>query len=105
MRPETMVATQGLFMLNDPSVISAAEALARRLLAEKPSSNDADVVDRLFQLSLGAPPTVGERADLQAFVRQAKNRSVPVSGKDVNLSAWSLACQALFASSRFQTLD
>ena len=105
MRPETMVATQGLFMLNDPSVISAAEALARRLLAEKPSSNDADVVDRLFQLSLGAPPTVGERADLQAFVRQAKIRSVPVNGKDVNLPAWSLACQALFASSRFQTLD
>ena len=105
MRPETMIATQGLFMLNDPSVMAAAEALARRLLAEKPSAGDDDLIDRLFSLSLGAPPTDGERADMRSFVLQTKARPVPVEGKDVNLQAWSLACQALFASSRFQTLD
>ncbi len=105
MRPETMVVTQGLFMLNDPSVMAASEALARRLLAECPSAGDKEMIDRLFQLSLGAPPTTGERADLVSFVRQSKARRVPVDGKDVNLQAWSLACQALFASSRFQTLD
>ena len=33
-RPETMVATQGLFLLNDESVQSAAEATANRLLTE-----------------------------------------------------------------------
>ena len=105
MRPETMVATQGLFMLNDPSVIAAAEALARRLLAEGSSAGDTELVDKLFRLSLGAPPTAGERADLLAFVRKSKARPALGDGKDVNLQAWSLACQALFASSRFQTLD
>ncbi len=105
MRPETMVATQGLFMLNDPSVLSAAEALARRLLAERPSAGDDDVIDRLFQLALGTPPTDGERADLRAFVHQSRTQTLPGDGKDVELQAWSQACQALFASSRFQTLD
>ena len=63
------------------------------------------MIDRLFSLSLGAPPTDGERVDMRSFVLQTKARPVLVEGKDVNLQAWSLVCQALFASIRFQTLD
>ena len=43
MRPQTMVASQGLFLMNDDSVIAAADAIARRALEEVPSgSPDAD---------------------------------------------------------------
>ncbi|MEY2879863.1 MAG: hypothetical protein RLZZ15_2243 [Verrucomicrobiota bacterium] len=104
-RTETMVATQGLFMLNDPSVTAAAEALARRLSVENWLAGPREMIDLLFQLSLGAPPTEGERADLLAFIERQKSRLASGDGKDPNLQAWSLACQALFASSRFQTLD
>src|SRR6185436_15674008 len=39
MRPRTMVATQGLFMLNDAAVVAVAEATARHLLARKSSED------------------------------------------------------------------
>ncbi len=57
MRPQTMVATQGLFMLNDGSVMRAAEATARRLLADKSSAGEDDLVDALFELVFNTTPT------------------------------------------------
>jgi hypothetical protein len=105
MRPQTMVATQGLFMLNDASVRAAAEATARRLLADNPSVADDDLVNALYELLLGTPPTGDERAEVLAFVRLTEQRVMADGGKDGDLQAWSQACQALFASSRFQILD
>ena len=37
-RPKTTVPTQGLFMLNDSMVMAAAEATAKRIVAETPSN-------------------------------------------------------------------
>jgi hypothetical protein len=105
MRPRTMVATQGLFLLNDASVLSAAEATARRLLASRPSADPQGLVDTLLECVLGTPAGPEERADVLAFVRQTQNRLAADGGQDAELRAWSLACQALFASSRFQFLD
>jgi hypothetical protein len=61
MRPETMVATQGLFLLNDESVMAAAEATARRLLADYP---EADPSAASISCSSGCtvrplPPRIG----------------------------------------------
>ena len=103
LRPETMVATQGLFMLNDPSVTAAAEALARRLSVENWLAGPREMIDILYQLALGAAPSEAERADLLSFIERQKSRLASGDAKDPNLQAWSLACQALFASSRFQT--
>ena len=74
MRPQTMVATQGLFMLNDGSVMTAAEATARRLLADTPSAGEDDLVDALFELLFNTKPTGDERAEILAFVRKIRNR-------------------------------
>src|SRR5687767_5223491 len=74
MRPQTMVATQGLFMLNDDSVILAAEATARRLLADKPSADDDDLVPALFEWMFNTTPRDDERAEILAFVRRIKSR-------------------------------
>jgi hypothetical protein len=105
LRSQTIVATQGLFMLNDGSVGTAAEATARWLLAEISSVDDDNRVDALFELVTGPPPPDDERAEILAFVRQLTQRKTADGDKDADLHAWSQACQALFASSRFQILD
>jgi hypothetical protein len=105
MRPQTMVATQGLFLLNDRSVTTAAEATARRLLADSSSKGDDDLVDALFELLFNKSPTRDERAEIVAFVGKIRSRLTAGGKTDAQLQAWSQACQALFASSRFQILD
>jgi Protein of unknown function (DUF1549)/Protein of unknown function (DUF1553)/Planctomycete cytochrome C len=105
MRPQTMVATQGLFMLNDGSVTAAADATARRMLAGDSPAAENDLVVALFELLFNTTPMADERAEILAFVRQIQNRITADGGKDADLQAWSQACQALFASSRFQILD
>jgi hypothetical protein len=104
-RPRTIVATQALFMLNDPSVTMAAQSTARRLLADHSPAKEDDLVDGLFALVVSAPPTADERQDMLTFVRQVKNRATSDGHQDGDLRAWSQACQALFASSRFQLLE
>jgi hypothetical protein len=106
MRPQTIVATQGLFMLNDGSVMTAADATARRLLEHTSSAEGDKLVDTLFELVLSATPSEDERAEILAFVRRsAKHRNVDGDNDAADVQAWSEACQALFASSRFQILD
>jgi len=105
LRPQTIVATQGLFMLNDRSVMTAAEAAARRLLAEASSTDDDNRVEVLFEWVTGAPPPADQRADMLGFIHQQMERRVGAGNKEAELQAWTQACQALFASSRFQILD
>ncbi len=103
MRGDTMVATQGLFMMNDISVITASKQTAQRLLAE-PHDSDQTRVERMFELILQSPATNEDRGAVIAFLKTQIASSVKnENGDKINrLQAWSLACQALFASSRFQ---
>jgi hypothetical protein len=105
MRPRTMVATQGLFMLNDASVMAAAEAIARRVLADQATAREERIVDTLFELMFNAPPRKDERAGIVAFVRQTRLRLTDEGDKEAGVRAWTQACHALLASSRFQILE
>ncbi|MEQ9407672.1 MAG: PSD1 and planctomycete cytochrome C domain-containing protein [Fuerstiella sp.] len=112
LRPQTMVAPQGLFILNDALVMDAATATARRVLAEVAGSGDTHgddalpaIADRMFELVLNALPEDTEQAELIAFVRSAEQHFAAVGREEPKLRAWAAACQALFASSRFQILD
>jgi hypothetical protein len=105
MRPQTMVATQGLFLLNDESVMAAAEAMARRLLAEEISGGVAERIDRMFELATGTPAAPDERQALQQFLDEIASRDRSAEQTDGELRAWTVACQAVFASSRFQVLE
>ena len=102
-----MVATQGLFMLNDVSVMDAADAAARRVLKV---SSEADVdsaakmdarLNHLFELLLTTQPTDEERQELQAYITDIQKRAVP----NAEIQTWTMVCQALFASSRFQVVE
>jgi hypothetical protein len=101
MRPETMVATQGLFLLNDESVTAAAEATAKRLLTE--SIAEARV-DQMFEWILNVRVTDEERTEILEFICTTQDRLSSGEG-DANLRAWSMACHVLFASSRFQIVE
>lgn len=100
-RPDTMVPTQGLFMLNSTLVMDAAEATARRLLASR--GRPEALADRLYQWACGVAATDEERQGLVRLVALAE-RSMP-DAEDASLRAWTLACHAVFASSRFQILE
>ncbi len=105
MRPQTMVATQGLFLLNDESVLAAAKATAQRLLAGKAAGGEASVVEPMYELVLNAKPTDAERDEILAFVNEMQKQFSEEGDANATLNAWSSACHALFASSRFQILE
>jgi hypothetical protein len=104
-RPQTTVPTQGLFVLNDQMVMNAADAAARRVLNDSPSSDREARVDLMFEMILSTPPTPTERLALLDFVKQTEERLRSEGEQDADLRAWSLACHALFATSQFQFLE
>lgn len=104
-RPQTMVPQQGLFLLNDSMVMEAAEATAKRLLSGDQASEDGGRIDKMFELILAITPTEEERSVLLTFVRQTKSQLTSDGDPEPTTRAWSLACHALFALSRFQFLE
>ena len=107
LRPQTMVATQGLFMLNDESVMAAAEATARRLLANNPTGDPPQgrLIDEMFELLLNRSASDAERLEMRSFIDTMRNHHSADDDLDADVQAWSLACHALLASSRFQILE
>jgi len=105
MRPQTMVATQGLFMLNDAQVMDAAEAAARQLLDDESSEDSGTKMDRLFELVLNEVPTAEERDELLTFISETRESLSDDNNADADIQVWSMVCHALFASSRFQIVE
>ena len=105
MRPRTNAATQSLFILNDESVMAAADAIAQRLLHGDASASRETRIDRLFALVLNAGPDADARADMLRFIREQEDRLNGEGSEKAEVRAWSMACHALLASSRFQILE
>ncbi len=104
-RPQTTAATQGLFMLNDRMVMDAAESLARRILADDRIPASGARIDRMFDLILNTPPTDEERDAFLDFVQKSEKRLTEEGGTEPAIRAWSMACHAMFSTSRFQFLE
>lgn len=105
LRPQTIVATQGLFILNDETVMDAARAAASRLLVEVQPPSDRGRVTWMFEHLVGHLPTADEEQQILAFVRATAERLRSEGVADPDRTSWATACHALFASSRFQILD
>ena len=105
MRSETTVATQGLFILNNDSVMAAADATARRLLAAAKTGEPEVRIDKMFERLLNVRASSDEQDELRAFIGKMQQRLTAHKDADAELHAWSMACHALFASSRFQILE
>ncbi len=100
-RPSTTVPAQGLFLLNNPMVMRAADAAAEQLLTDTTSENDR--VRQAYLRFYARPPAEQELAAAQRFLddytRQLATDNVPRSRHD--REAWAAFCQALFASAEF----
>jgi hypothetical protein len=105
MRPETMVATQGLFLLNDDSVMDAADATAERILKSSEGQTEADIVVKIYEVILQQPPSDQEQQQIRAFLEQTEKQLAEEGAEEPKKLALAIACHAVFASSRFQILD
>ena len=120
-REETNVATQALFLMNDPTVLEASDALAAKLLDLQ--GDDAQRIAAAFERALGRKPSSAETAAVQGFLADfdtgapATGRSGPVGRRfgrarlgaanpveDPRLAAWSAFVQTLFESAEFRHL-
>ena len=103
-REVTTVATQALYMLNNPFVLRQSEQMARRLLGEK----ELDPPGRAtlaYRLALGRAPSDEEQSrvlrflnDYRKTVAESQSKTGPV------IAAWTSVCQTLFASGEFRYL-
>lgn len=105
LRRQTIVPTQGLFALNDVSVMDAATATARRLLTTYGPENPDRRVDGMYELIVNGRPDPAERSEMLAFVADVRQRFADQPDGEADLRAWAMSCQILFASSRFQILE
>jgi hypothetical protein len=92
-RNESTVATQALFLLNDPFVIEQSRAAAKRILADDLSNEQR--LDIAFRRTLGRPPTTDE---LNIAGKILNNTNASQSEED----AWAALFHALFASIDFR---
>ncbi len=63
---------QALALLNDPTFVEAAKALAARLATELPNSSDADKIKRAYLLALSREPSEQENSNLISFLEKLR---------------------------------
>lgn len=73
-RIRTNTPLQALVTLNDPVYVEAAQAMARRIVAEAPSAEIADRVEYAYLLAASRPPTEKEVAQVTALYEDELNR-------------------------------
>jgi hypothetical protein len=98
-RDTTTVATQALYLLNDPFVRQQSLALAGRLL-QRTDLDDPGRINLAYRLSLGRPATAKEIERVQRYLAEYMT-SQPTEPKS---AAWGSFCQALLASAEFRYL-
>ena len=87
-RERSTTAPQSLALLNAEEAMSAAKALADRLMQE--AATDSERIERAYRLTLGRPPSPTERERAAAFLKE---------------SPLSELCRALFNLNEFVYLD
>ncbi len=106
-RDTTTVATQALFLMNDPFVIEQARTMATRV--NSPTGlDDARRVDLAYHLALARPATAAEKARAIRYISDFQHdavHSTKDSLKTARTDAWASFCQALLASAEFRYLN
>ncbi len=106
-RERSNTPLQALTMLNDPVFIEAAQALARRIVAELPEGNAEARAARAFRLCLSREPDASELAAILDFYEAQRDRiaageldaetlaGTAESDNPVELAAWTTVSRAL----------
>lgn len=112
-RPVTTAPSQAWFVMNDPMVMKAAEQMAERILHDHPSTQPQQRVAAMFTRIMGQPAAKecgendlpAEHQVLLRYIEQSLAQLADQPAEQAERRAWSLACHALLASSRFQYVD
>jgi len=111
-RDTTTVATQALYLLNDPFVRRQALALAERLLPRN-DLDDAGRIELAYRSTVCRAPTTKEIERASRYLTDyeaAIQRTAPAQGATKEsakpkTAAWASFCQALLASAEFRYLQ
>jgi hypothetical protein len=98
-RDSTTVATQALYLLNDPFVREQSRALAEQLLRQA-ELDDAGRIRAAYRRTLARDATAKEIGRAEAYLEDA--RSCLRESKDAQEAAWAGFCQALLGSAEFR---
>ncbi|MCA9175640.1 MAG: PSD1 domain-containing protein [Planctomycetales bacterium] len=103
-RQQTIIPSQGLYLLNNEFVLRAADATAEKLLEATGEVSDEQRVQEAFRRCYGRPPRGGEQVAAVEFMKQYRDRLSRERVRSTRREAelWSAFCQALFASAEFQ---
>jgi cytochrome c553 len=99
-RPQTTVASQGLFLLNNALVIRAADLLTRRLME---LGTVEERLTQAYRLCHGRPPSPREIDQARGFLETARRQREAngQAARSDDREDWSALCQALLASAEF----
>jgi len=99
-RDSTTVATQALYLLNDPFVRQQSQALASRLIEKNLDENAR--IHLAYQLTLSRTPTQMEAARARSFLSDFEAAARKEEESDPRTAAWASFSQALLASAEFR---
>jgi hypothetical protein len=101
-RNDTTVASQALFLLNNPFVREQARSFAESLLSDE-KINDDQRIARAHMIALCRQPMQDELADARSFLFEyvAAQAAQARPETDRRLSAWQSYCQSLLCSNEF----
>jgi hypothetical protein len=103
-RDVTIVATQALFMLNNPFVLEQSMRMARRML-DNAELNPGSRVDLAYRLAIGRLPSEAEKSRVLRYLSEYRKAIAATETKaGPALAAWTSVCQTLFASGEFRYL-
>jgi hypothetical protein len=99
-RPQTIVPTQSLFLLNNDLLRKRATTLADKLIAEEKS--DATRLETLWLRVLNRPITTAERDEATAFLGGVEPLITTVKGRPaLDSIKWRELCHSLLAANEF----
>jgi cytochrome c553 len=100
-RDTTTVATQALYLLNDPFVRQQAQALAGRLL-KRADLDDAGRIQLAYRLALGRAATAKEVERVRDYVADYESAAREEGAANPRAAAWASFGQAVLASAEFR---
>ena len=102
-RQITTVATQALYLLNDPFVLEQTGAIAQRLIDF--STEVRERIDLAYTLTLGRPATTLERERSLALLQDIGAGLNAKNDQERQRVAWATLAQGLIASAEFRYLN
>ena len=102
-RQITTVATQALYLLNDPFVLEQTGAIAQRLIDF--STEERERIDLAYTLTFGRPATTLERERSLALLQDIGAGLNAKNDQERQRVAWATLAQGLIASAEFRYLN